>query len=110
MAAEFWDSTFTASTPSFPANERFLCWGAEKQSATQTDFDFADFKGQIKSIAFFNGAKSAEDLQGPNDVVDTSHVDYAAHYALDEGIGNPVSEVDAITMTLTNEQGGGFWP
>lgn len=104
MAATYWDSW-----TGYPSGQDGWYFAAEKQSVVTADFDFGDYKGNVRSVAFFNGAKTVGELQGINDAVDTGHADYADHYLFDEGTGNPVSESGAITMTLTNAQSGGFW-
>lgn len=103
MASTYWDSW-----TSFPVGQDNWMFAAEKNAALDPG-DWADYKGLIEEVTFYNGALSTGDISADQGVVDTGHADYADHFGFREGTGNPSSE-NGITMTLNNAQPGGFWP
>ena len=107
MATSYWDSW--TGYPVTGEQEGWL-WGSETQAADGSLNDYEDYKGVIKSLAFFGGAKSVADLENNYDnAVDTAHTNYLDHWAFGEGSGtSATSEVDSTVIDLVNP--GDFWP
>ncbi len=105
MATSYWDSW-----TGYPTNEDNWTFAAEKQVVTGDLNDYEDFKGIIHEVAFYNDNLSAAEINNDQGPVDTGHADYLDHFAFREGSGTTTTSSGGISMTLGNEQSGGFWP
>ena len=103
MATAYWDAW-----TGFPAGQGQWMWGAEKFAALDPG-DWADYKGILRSLAFFSGAKSSSDLQNNYaNAVNRGHADYVDDFAFGEGSGTTTTSENGVVMALTNP--GDFWP
>jgi len=93
----------------YPAEQEGWDWAAEKQAANG-DIEYADYKGLLEELVFYADDLSAGEISADQGVVDDSHADYLDHFAFGEGAGTTTTSENGITMTLANEQSGGFWP
>ena len=103
MATTYWDAW-----TGFPVNQDGWFFGAEKQAAIGDLSDYADFKGIIREVAFYNDALTSSEIAADQGVVDTGHADYLDHFAFTEGTGTTTASAGAISMSLINP--GSFWP
>lgn len=103
MATTYWDSW-----TGFPAAQTGWFFGAEKQAAIGDLNDYADYKGLVEEVTFYDGALSSGDISNDQGPVNTGHANYLDHFAFTEGSGTTTDSANGITMTLTNP--GDFWP
>lgn len=87
MASTYWDGGF----PSFTVNQRFWCWGTEKQAAIGL-IQYFDYKGTVRDIEFYG---ASDNLIGD--------------FPCDEGSGTTLTDdVGALTMSAVNPDAT-FW-
>lgn len=105
MATSYWDSW-----SGYPVNQDGWFFGAEKQAALGS-LEWADFKGRIADVAFFNVARSSEELTTnyaqPTTGDESGCVGFYRHI---EGSGATVADAKASggNITLTNSPST-FW-
>ena len=103
MATAYWDNWTGMS-----AAQAGWFFGAEKQVPVGINSQYEDYKGIIRSLSFFNGAKSAVELAANfRNAVDTAHQFYADHFPFNEGSGNTATSANGLQLSLL--QGNSFW-
>jgi hypothetical protein len=105
MAATYWDGGF----PGFRVNERFMCFGAEKQAAIGLLAQYEDWKGRIGEVRFWNVARSsAEILATYNSPIALNATGLVGVYRMLEGAGTTAADAKGSggSITLTNGAGG----